>query len=181
MRKVLIFCLGAAVGAVGTYILMRKKHEELLREEVESVKDAYRAKADIPEEPKEGSADIQKPRFSDKPDDLMEYYKTIEKNRYDTAEKSADIPEAAYIIPPDSFGELDYDQISLNYWADKVLTDEDDNIIEAPETIIGGEALGSFGKYEDDSVYVRNDELRVDYEILLDTRTFAEYRRKISG
>ena len=26
MRKVLIFCLGAAVGAVGTYILMRKKH-----------------------------------------------------------------------------------------------------------------------------------------------------------
>lgn len=111
----------------------------------------------------------------------MEYYKTIEKNRYDTAEKSADIPEAAHVIPPDSFGELDYDQISLNYWADKVLTDEDDNVIKAPETIIGSKALGSFGTYEDDSVYVRNDELRVDYEILLDTRTFAEYQRKTSG
>ena len=36
MKNLLIFCLGAAVGAAGTYILMRKKHEELLREEVES-------------------------------------------------------------------------------------------------------------------------------------------------
>ena len=39
---------------------------------------------------------------------------------------------------------------------------------------IVGDALNHFGEYEDDSVFVRCDERKCDYEILLDQRSFSE-------
>ena len=39
---------------------------------------------------------------------------------------------------------------------------------------IGKDSLTHFGEYEDDSVFVRNDRLKADYEILMDQRTYAE-------
>lgn len=41
-------------------------------------------------------------------------------------------------------------------------------------TDIGDDALGHFGEYEDDSVFVRNDEEQTDYEILLDGRNYHD-------
>ena len=41
------------------------------------------------------------------------------------------------------------------------------------EDIIG-DALSHFGEYEEDAVYVRNEQLRAEYEILKDLRTYAE-------
>lgn len=83
-----------------------------------------------------------------------------------------------YVIPPEQFGmEDDYEQISLTYYADHVVTDELDEIVEDVEETIGFESLAHFGEYEDDSVYVRNDERKCDYEILLDQMTYVEARR----
>ena len=42
------------------------------------------------------------------------------------------------------------------------------------EESVGKESLTHFGEYEDDSVFVRNDNLKADYEILADKRTYAE-------
>lgn len=179
MKTLLIFCLGAAVGAAGMYAFMVRKSEALVREEVESVKEAYRTRAersDISADSQEVSVDIPK----EGQEDIMEYYKTVKNNGYDgkSADISGESPAAAHVIPPDAFGELDYDRISLNYWADKYLTDENDQIIDRPADILGEKALDSFGEYEDDAVYVRNDELRVDYEVLLESRKFADYYAK---
>lgn len=80
-----------------------------------------------------------------------------------------------YIIRPDEFGEYDdYDTISLTYYADHILTDEDDEIVEDIEDKIGFDALNHFGEYEEDSVFVRNDRIKCDYEILLDQRKYSE-------
>ena len=80
-----------------------------------------------------------------------------------------------YIIRPDEFGEYDdYDAISLTYYADHILTDEDDEIVEDIEDKIGFDALSHFGEYEEDSVFVRNDRIKCDYEILLDQRKYSE-------
>lgn len=169
---ILIFCFGAAVGAAGAWIFAKKKFEELARTEIESVKDIYRAKAcgaDISDN------DTAAPD-NEKSEELMEYYNTIKKNNYDGKNDAEKSPSAAYVISPDSFGELDYEQISLNYWSDKYLTDENDEIIDNPVNILGDKALSSFG--DDDVVYVRNDELRVDYEVCLDHRKFADYYAK---
>ncbi len=175
----LIFCVGAAVGAAGAWMFAKRRFEMLAREEIDSVKEVYKARAgaaDISEDD-EKPADVSE----EKREDLMDYYKTVKENGYD-GKKAADIsersPSAAYTISPDSFGELDYEQISLNYWGDGYLTDENDEIIHNPADILGDKALDSFGEYEDDSVYVRNDELRVDYEVLLDRRNFKDYFEK---
>jgi hypothetical protein len=77
-----------------------------------------------------------------------------------------------YIITPSEFGEEDYEEIELTYWADNVLS-EDRDIIEDPDDVVGTEALHSFGQYEDgDVVYVRDDRKRIDYAILRDYRNY---------
>lgn len=40
--------------------------------------------------------------------------------------------------------------------------------------LLGKIHLKHFGEYEDDSVYVRNDAKKCDYEILLDQRNYQE-------
>ena len=45
-------------------------------------------------------------------------------------------------------------------------------IYNIEETV--GDALEHFGEYEDDSVFVRNEENMCDYEILLDQRTYSD-------
>ena len=77
------------------------------------------------------------------------------------------------MISPDEFGEFeDYRTINLSYYADEVLADEDDNIIEDIEGTVGEESLSHFGEYDDDAVHVRNDRIKCDYEILLDERFY---------
>ena len=59
-------------------------------------------------------------------------------------------------------------------YADGVLTDDWDHPIEDVEGLVGVESLTHFGEYEEDSVYVRNDRYKTDYEILKDLRNFSE-------
>ena len=65
--------------------------------------------------------------------------------------------------------------MTLLYYKDHVLTDEDNNIIEDIDDVIGFDSLTRFGEFEDDTVYVRNDKYRVDYEVINDPeRTFSD-------
>ena len=91
-----------------------------------------------------------------------------------------------HVIPPEEFSEYDdYDVVSLTYYADGILTDEDDNIIENIDETVGKGSLNCFGEYEDDSVFVRNDATKTDYEILLDMRKYTDVvsigPRSVSG
>lgn len=79
-----------------------------------------------------------------------------------------------YVISPEEFGEMnDYEKISLTYYANGILADENDEVIDDIEETVG-DALEHFGEYEDDSVFVRNEENMCDYEILFDQRNFSE-------
>ena len=49
---------------------------------------------------------------------------------------------------------------------------EDGELVDAADAIIGEGSLERFGEYEEDSVFVRNDRLKCDYEILLEPRKF---------
>jgi hypothetical protein len=46
------------------------------------------------------------------------------------------------------------------------------------DDVVGFESLNRFGEYEDDSVFVRNDRLKCDYEILLDRRKYSDVVNK---
>lgn len=73
-------------------------------------------------------------------------------------------------------GELDYSQNTLTYYeGDDVLTDERDQPIHHLQKIVGAENL-KFGEMSDDPniVYIRNNELEVDFEVCRSKGTFTE-------
>jgi hypothetical protein len=80
-----------------------------------------------------------------------------------------------YIITPEQFGEIEeYEKISLVYYSDGVLTDENNERVDDIEEIVREDSLNHFGEYEEDSVFVRNDSRKCDYEILMDLRKFED-------
>ena len=58
------------------------------------------------------------------------------------------------------------------------MADSDGERIDKPTKLVGTEALGSFGRYnQDDCVYVRDDELAIDYEIILIHDNYVDHHR----
>ena len=177
------FIIGAASGATVARYLLKDKYETLAQEEIDSVKEVFaRREQEMKDETvKRNVAEGIKDSDRTKPD-LKEYAEQLKKNGYTRySDLSADDEGVSdkqtkpYVIPPEQFGDDEnYDQISLTYYADGVLADENDEVIDDVEETVGIESLNHFGEYEDDSVFVRNDTRKCDYEILLDQRTYSE-------
>jgi methyl coenzyme M reductase gamma subunit len=175
-----IFAVGAAVGSAVTWKLVKDKYEKLAQEEIDSVKEVFSKRKsetesqDETEEPETGKDVMSKDST------IVEYADLLRKQGYNNnlnkkgKEKESDEMKEPYVITPDEFvdGE-EYEKITLIYYADNVLADEDDDLVNNVEDIIG-DALSHFGEYEEDAVYVRNEQLRAEYEILKDLRTYAE-------
>lgn len=177
------FIAGAVIGSAAAWCYAKKKYERIAQEEIDSVKEVFARKefAKTGEKIMEGFTDGFKQaaeQAREKPD--VKQYATILQNAGYTVGTSQQGEERGmrekypYVISPEEFGEMeDYDKISLTYYADGILADDNDNVIDNVGDVVG-DALDHFGEYEDDSVFVRCEERRCDYEILLDQRTFAE-------
>lgn len=177
------FIIGAASGATVAWYLLKDKYETLAQEEIDSVKEVFaRREQEMKDETvKRNVAEGIKDSDRTKPD-LKEYAEQLKKNGYTRySDLSADDGGVSdkqtkpYVIPPEQFGDNEeHEQISLTYYADGVLADENDEVIGDVEDAVGIDSLNHFGEYEDDSVFVRNDARKCDYEILLDQRTYSE-------
>jgi len=170
---VLIFLLGAAVGAGGTWLFAKRYFSNLRDSEVASVKDAYRRReaaqgnADIlakgTDAHQSGDTDILA-KGDEKPD-VMDFYKDkINKQGYTSYSGEKQKEDPIRIISYDDFDIGDYEKLSYTYYSDGVLTDEnDDRIMSADilETLLKGLKNG------EEQVYIRNDILKLDYEIYI--------------
>ncbi len=88
-----------------------------------------------------------------------------------------------YVISQAEFdhGKPNHDKLSITYYEDdNTLADEQEEIIDDPDTVVGTDALLSFGKESDDEdiVYIRNDQLGIDYEI---SRIHGSYEENVMG
>lgn len=180
MKQFIAFVAGVALGALVTWKLVKKKYEQIAQEEIDSVKEIFSKKEK--NENKEDSDDgIPSWKNPDSSETLYSDYakryaansavfqNTQEKNK---EEHNVDRP---YVISPDEFGELDdYECISLTHYSDGVLADDDDELVEDVDNVVGEDYAEHFGEYEDDSVFIRNDKFKCDYEILLDRRKYSE-------
>ena len=104
-------------------------------------------------------------RIPGKPGNNIKY---LDKEEVDTTKP--------YIITPEEFHDSDYECKTLFYCADKVLTDDDYNQITNIGIVGGYSILNQMGKYDADCLYVRDEKIAVDYEILLEERTFSQIR-----
>lgn len=193
LKGFMIFIMGATVGSIASWQYAWKKYAQIAQEEIDSVKEAYRNErmvTPIVSEPDE-DARIRAEQAKDKPS-VTEYAAKLLKQGYtnyssmSSEQKEVEnikneedeepmVNDNPYVIPPEDFGELnDYEKISLTYYDDGVLADDNNEPVDDVENLVGLEALESFGEYEDDSVFVRNDRLKCDYEILLDQRRHSD-------
>lgn len=183
----MMFVLGVAVGSVVTWRYVEKKYEQIAQDEIDSVKEVFsRRETEFTENTE---ARIKADNAKEKPS-IIEYAALLRKQGYtnysDMAdEKPEEVKEESmsidkpYVIAPEEFGDLDdYETISLTYYADQILADDNDEIVDDVEDVVGFDSLNSFGEYEDDSVFVRNDRLKCDYEILLDQRKYSSVIRR---
>ena len=182
------FVLGAAAGSVVALKFLEAKYERIAQEEIDSVKEVFarREKRDEHEEIFENNV-VKESSKKNSEKEVINYNEKITSNGYTNysdisntgkKEDEREIVDRPYVISPSEFGELDdYEVLSLTYYKDHVLTDEDDDIVENIENVVGFDSLTRFGEYEDDSVFVRNDRLKCDYEILYDTRNYTDVIR----
>lgn len=179
MKQVLYFSLGAIVGSGVTLLCVRKHYAKKADAEISAIKEAYGAsEAEVCEDScKENFEEVKE-----------EYEKIIYKNGYngeDDAEDSYIIHDEypreeraskPYVIGPDLYSEdfHGFDKCVLVYWRgnDMLLTDEQE--IMDIETTIGRSSLEHFGEYESDTVFVRNERLGCDFEVLLEEGSYAE-------
>lgn len=171
---------GIAVGATVSWFWLKKHYEELAQEEIDSVKAVFAnrnsaVQASEAEEGNQRKADIAKLK-----PDLVNYIAKLQEEGYTNySEHSKRVSDAQkeeinapYVISPEAFEESEnYMQVSLTYYSDGILADDNDDVVEDVESVVGAD----FAKYfKEDTVFVRNDLLRCDYEILKDNRTYAD-------
>lgn len=194
----LCFLLGAAGGAVGGYYYSKNKFLTIADKEIESVRKVYEkhfennnTNESIELKEEKNLQNIQIGTKTPQEKDYNNYVKYVkmyggsdDKKPSVTPTRSIAAPKGAstvkktknnniYVISPEQYQDSEYDAESLIYYSDKVLTDSDGNVIHDINSLIGPEALSTFGRYEDDVVYVRDDDKRIDYEIIWDARKYS--------
>lgn len=190
--------------------ITKKKYENLADEEVESVKKTFekfqseRAESNIKESSKKEKEDLidysehlpvetnkTEIGFSKKEmEEYIDYSKPYRgtpesENRIageplSKREGSFDEGKLPYLITPEEFADSHYESKSLFYYVDKVLTDDDYNVILNPEELLGPDALENFGMYESDAIHIRDDSKGMDYEVLLDERHYKKVKASFS-
>lgn len=194
MKNFFTFVTGLVIGSVITYVVVKDKFEKIAQEEIDSVKEVFGRRVEKEADKKVekiAEKEVEKIRKEyNEYDNLTKNYTSYSKN--ETKENNEEDEEVCendedgvelfeverasdsdrpYVIDPWDFGGEDgYDTVTLNYYADDVLTDSDNNVIEDEDIddFVGKDFAEHFGEYEKDCVCVRNDRLKTDYEICRD-------------
>lgn len=178
---IITFTIGAAIGSLVTWKLVKDKYKRIADEEIESYKEVVRRKqnANVKSfEPQQFEPKVFEPKKFE-PTEKIEHVQIVRDLGYSEEKGEVAAEDKPYVIMPEEFGERDYETVSLVYYAgDEILADDDMNIVEDVEAMVGVESLTHFGEYEDDSVFVRNEKTETDYEILLDAQAYSDVVKK---
>lgn len=196
--KLIMFATGSVIGSVVTWYFLKKRYEKIIKEEINSVKETlksssrvnhsdkwhehledyiYNKKLTLKENLEEAKnlKDVHQVEKITQDNGYVDYSGIMTKPKEKKEEKGeTTTTNSVHIITPEEYGNGDYETVSLMYFSDGVLTDDQREPIENVDEVIGEESLLHFGEYEEDSVFVRNDDLKADYEILLDIRKYSD-------
>lgn len=181
LSKFIIFVTGAAIGSAVTYKMVKDKYEKIANDEIESMREYFNQK--YPNTKKKENAEEEYEESDEfDPMTLQQYEELVHDAGYvqyqheKLKEEKGDnnVNSKPHVIPPEEFDENGYQTETLYYYADGTLATDCDEIVNNIDELVGEESLSHFGEYEDDSVFVRNDALQTDFEILKDRRKFSE-------
>lgn len=181
INGIIFFTIGAATGSAVTFKVIKDKYAEYANQEIEAVRIRYQKEAEDEKERRMAS-DVNR----NKPDLMADYGAAFvdrgptvpvreEKKVEEPVEEEKEEVEGPVIIAPNELGDIeDYKIIELTYYDDDILAEGNDICDEKwiNNHLGSTDVLDSFGQYEDDSVYIRNDDLGCYYEILRSEDTY---------
>ena len=187
MKKGFIFLGGLITGAAITYFAMKNKCEEYIQKEIKEVKDELHNRHNddvendvIDVEETEEVNDTEYVENHQEYNEIANEYAPENEVEITEIEREDD-PRFTHIVTPEDFGSIEgYDYDSLYWHPNNVVTNNTDTeIIDEDElyNLVGmswSEIESHFGEYEEDTVFVRNNDLKCDYEILRTIEDFEE-------
>ena len=207
MKGLLIFAAGLAVGAVAGAVIVKNKVLADAKAEIDEVREYYRESRGVKEvEEVKEKVEETIDRIQDLIEERVEEVKEVEKKEYElkdiqikdepktgltnynqiakmyTSKNEFQTPmyDDPFVIDPSEFGENpEYDTETLTYFADGVLVDDVDDVIEEPDIVVGLENLKVFEEFGATTVYVRNDIYKTDYEIIRDDWNYSDLKEPV--
>lgn len=197
ISHVLAFIGGVAVGYFSAVYFLNEKYEKRYNEDVKSTIEAFSLKSkDKDIKDNEEHKDVNITKISDeeiinkvkdyakviKNMDYSSKYTVVDENEEEKEEEVLepiiehdDVQTEPFLISESEFGLYDdYGIVQWNYFSDGVLTDEYDEVVTDITNTIGELANKEIRETVENAIYVRNDRLKLDYEILKNEGTYSE-------
>lgn len=195
MKNLLIFLLGAACGAAGSYIVCKQHFDGELEAELDELRE-YREERS--KRPKKGSKRVTE--ASEEPDDeniedeeaesheeaALKYSNVLKETGYSS--KKPDPSEIVkkkhkykkdpkiFLMSPSAYAASDKETKSVFLFNDGIVTDEDYEVIDNGYALLGGnDVIKEAEDTGEETVYIRNLNEDIDYEVTFDERTYSEF------
>ena len=169
MKGILCFIGGGIIGSAATYFLMKSSFEEKLQQQALDIYEHYKNESKNDED-----TDKADPVDIPNPSTIKGFTGAVNNVAYDTpmtnyASKAVSKNFGPYVISSKDAGEGYELQNTLYHYADNVLVDANGHIMSPDEIekFVGLDYADHFGEVDDDNdiLYIRNEEIGVDYEI----------------
>jgi len=187
-KTLAIFFAGVGIGALVSRLYLKEKYEKILDMEIERVNSAYEKEMEEARHSKDEEVKEDESQLADEiahrvqaDYDRKVYRHEVAKQAYDSYFKKEEEPtkamapiepvEEPYVITGNEFiTDQAHDKETLTYYINaKILVDDNDEMLDVPATeILGDEFISHFHDGEVGVVYVRNNKMGVDYEVILD-------------
>lgn len=182
-KIIFAFIAGAAAGTAVSWFILKTKYEQIIEEESASIRETLSRRLE------ELGDKVEPCRIYDEQGEPVDDLSVDEQTRYGmltrpyTSEEETDSKEEGggdvkkpYVIHPDDCDkENGYEIFDMSYYEDGYLVyDIDGEVVTDIEETVGYDAFKHFGEYEENTVYVRNDEMRMDFIITCDARNYLD-------
>lgn len=187
IKTIAAFILGAGMGSIATYYILKERLESRFSEEadekIDSIKRRYKEKEeklktdkpDILEVAEKVGVKDQYDQVKDQVKEIKKYNEAVENLGYSNDEKKLKNYDIS-IITMDQFDDeaTDFEKIPLTFYKeDATLADEEDTALNAI-LHIGQAGLEEASDTTDDVIYVRNFKTHRDYEISIEDGSYSE-------
>ncbi len=161
LNDVAFLVMGAFIGSAVTWRYMKKKHEAEMSDE------PFDWGEDEQNQPEDTTENATEDSEKEEAENIIKYNQYFQESS-EKKEKESKSMDPIRVISPDEFQESEYPSLSLWYYTDGVITNDDNKIVTNAIELIGSDFKNHFGEYEDDpdTVYVVNENDKVVYEIM---------------
>jgi len=179
------FLIGSAIGAGCTFFFKMKQYDSTFRKRQEEMETFYRnkePKSVTPVEPEGKMIPIK----IEKKANMMEEARKIaadqgyikkKYNKVSDQSSDEDVESKPYVISMNEFGSEEmYEIDTWHLYSDGVITDDSNEPVDSDDvaSFVSLQAIDMLKNSNSDSIYIRNERLRKDFEIIEEIGRYAD-------